>query len=204
MSNKRFRRSLLNKAFFLLAVVAALFLTPGADAAGDEKTGSAKKSLTVSSDRMEADNTSRIVVFKGNVEAVEDFLLCSDELRINYGKKDEISEIVATGKVRIFQEGKTAKSDKAIYDRVKRTLVLTGSPVVEQCADIVTGDKIIFYIDDDRALVEGSDGGRVRAVIMPDKKCSDGTPSGQGGFVKPGFSSGGKGSGEETRCRQAR
>jgi lipopolysaccharide export system protein LptA len=193
----------LTGALFILLIVFLTALPAASAATGDKAAGevdeagaagAAKKTLTVISDKMEADNTARVVVFKGNVEAEEDFFLCSDELRISYGDKDEVSEIVALGNVRIFQEGKTATSEKAVYDHVERTLVLTGSPVVEQCADTVTGDRIVFYIDDDKALVEGSGGGRVRAVIMPDKKCPEGAA------LVPG----GKGNGEETRCKRTR
>ena len=63
--------------------------------------------VTITSDRMEADNGRGVVVFKGNVAAVEDFTLCADELTVNYGVGSEVTDIVATGNVRIFQDGRT-------------------------------------------------------------------------------------------------
>lgn len=150
-----------------------------------------KKPVTVTSERMEADRDSNIVVFTGNVVAEEDFTICSDELRVVYGAQKEVEEITARGNVRIFQEDKTSTSKGAVYNRKGRTITLTGDALVRQCTDTVRGEKIIVYIDDDRALVESGKGGRVKALIMPEKKCS-------------GENITGKGSVEEARCKRAR
>lgn len=151
-----------------------------------------RKPVTITSDMMEAKKEENIVFFKGNVEAVEDFTLCSDELTVHYGDANEVNKIIAHGGVRIFHGDKTATSDTAVYNRGERTIVLTGSPQVNQCGGTVKGDKITVYIDRDNALIESETGGRVRAVIMPDKKCRDKGASEE------------KGAGEETRCKGPR
>lgn len=181
-----------------MAVVCAFLLMPGTSRAesGSSRKGPVKKSVTVTADRLEADNKKNIVVFKGDVVAEEDFLLCSDELYISYGQGQRLDKLVATGSVRIYQENKESSSDKAVYDRAARTVVLTGNPVVRQCTDTVRGDKITVYIDEDRVVVESQGGGRVKAVIMPDKKCGGSTGS---MVVSPR-----EGSGGETRCKRAR
>ncbi len=183
---------------FLMAAVCALFVMPGTSRAesGSSLKGPVKKPVTVSADRLEADNKKNVVVFRGNVVAEEDFLLCSDELYVSYGQRQRVDKITATGSVRIYQENKESSSEKAVYDRVARTIVLTGGPVVKQCTDTVTGDKITVYLDEDRVVVESKGGGRVKAVIMPDKKCG-----GAAGFkaVSPR-----EGNGGETRCKRAR
>lgn len=181
-----------------MAVVCALFVMPGASWAesGSSRKGPVKKPVTVSADRLEADNKKNIVVFRGNVVAEEDFLLCSDELYVSYGEEQRVDKLMATGSVRIYQENKESSSDKAVYDRALRTIVLTGGPVVRQCTDTVMGDKITVYLDEDRVVVESQGHGRVKAVIMPDKKCE-----GAAGFraVSPR-----EGNGGETRCKRAR
>ena len=159
------------RSFPNIFFAAALLLT-GISAPGSVYAeGADKKPITVPSDSLEADRKAKMVVFRGEVAAEEDFLLCSDELRLFYGDGDEIDEIVATGNVRIFQDERTSRSGKAVYDRRERTIVLTGEPFITQCTDTVKGEKITVYLDEDRAFVEGGEGGRVRAVIMPDKKC---------------------------------
>ncbi len=133
------------------------------------KTG--KTAITITSDTMRADRTSKTVVFKGDVEAREDFLLCSDELHMKYTDANEVKKIDARGHVRIYRPSGVARSKRAIYDRSEHTLLLTGNAVIERCADTVRGDRITLYLDDDSALVEGTNNGRVRAVIVPEKKC---------------------------------
>lgn len=133
-----------------------------------------KKQVTITSDTMEALSEQNIVIFKGNVVAVEDFTICSDELYIRYDENKDISEIEAGGNVRIFQGNKTSTSEKAVYNRTDRKVVLTGKPQVKQCTDTIKGDRITVFLDKDNAMVESDTGGRVRAVIMPEKKCPEG------------------------------
>ncbi|MFQ5353939.1 MAG: LptA/OstA family protein [Thermodesulfobacteriota bacterium] len=142
--------------------------------AGERGKGSAaeKPPITITSKTMHADRTARTVIFKGDVEAREDFLLCSDELHMSYTGANVVQKIDARGNVRIFRDKGKAISEQAVYDRVRHILILTGSPVVERCADTVRGDKITLYLDDDSVLVEGAENGRVKAVIVPDKKCN--------------------------------
>lgn len=159
------------------------------DPAGDEAP---KKPVTIVSDTMEASSGDRLVIFRGDVVAEEDFLLCSDELRIVYGEGNEVQDITATGRVRIFYEDRVAECGVAVYDRNERKLVLTEDPVVKQCGDMVRGDRITFYLDDERALVESGGQGRVRALIMPEGKCPETADTA------------GDGASGETRCKRPR
>jgi len=144
--------------------------------------------ITITSYSMKADRTSKTVIFKGDVEARENFLLCSDELEMQYGKSNDVNKIDARGHVRIYRSSGVAKSERAVYDRVKHILLLTGNAVIERCTDTVRGDKITLYLDDDSALVEGAKNGRVKAVIIPEKKCADEVePSKSGGIDSGGM-----------------
>ncbi|MBI1911855.1 MAG: lipopolysaccharide transport periplasmic protein LptA [Deltaproteobacteria bacterium] len=180
-------------SFAALLFSAVLFHSIAVGAAVETKKKEApKKPVTVTSDIMEAKTSDNMVVFKGNVVAVEDFTLCSDELFIRYDENKDVKEIEATGNVRIFQQEKTSTSDKAVYNRLDRIIVLTGRPQVKQCTDMIKGDKITVYIDQDNALVESEKGSRVKAVIMPDKNCPQDNKAGE----KP--------ISEEARCKGSR
>lgn len=157
----------------------------------DVRTSGARKPVTVTSDTMEANTNENRVIFRGNVAAVEDFTICSDELNILYDSNRDVSEIEASGNVRIFQDEKRSTAGKAVYKRKERLIVLTGEPQVTQCSDVIKGDKITVYIDDNNAVVESDAGKRVRAVIMPEKKC-------------PGQEGRERTSREETLCNGAR
>lgn len=179
-----FDRKFLSSALMLAAVFLINAAALGAVSSKEQQARkeTPKKPVTVTSDRMEADQNEKIVVFKGNVVAVEDFTLNSDVLFVYYDDNKEIRDIVAEGNVKIYQEDKTSTSDKATYNRKDRVIVLTGNPQVNQCEDIVKGDKITVYMDENKALVESGQGGRVRAVIMPEKKdCASSAPSAEKG-----------------------
>ena len=175
-----------NKSAAMLIALAAFFILPGAfcAASASEKEAAkqaapGKKPVTVTSDTMEAVTGENRVVFKGNVKAFEDFALCSDQLEILYGKDRDVSRIEANGNVRIIKNDKSSTSERVVYDRKERTLVLTGNAQVTQCADTIKGDRITLYLDRNDAVVESDGGGRVRAVIMPEKGCAE-TGAGKG------------------------
>jgi lipopolysaccharide transport protein LptA len=179
------RPSTLTGLFFLLIVAFSLvpFRASGAEGAegagagvgGGVRSDAPREPVRIWADSMEAIRAERLVVFRGDVVAEEDFLVCSDELHITYGEDNAVADITARGNVRLFHGSRAGTSEVAVYDRVGRTLVMTGNPIVEQCSDMVKGAKITVYLDSDRALVESDGTGRVSAVIMPERKCAEGT-----------------------------
>lgn len=154
--------------------------------------GASEKTVTITSDRMEADRGKNLIVFKGNVVAKEDFTLCSDELAVRYGKEKDLSELVASGNVTVIQAGKIAASDAAVYSRRERTITLTGRPEIKECGQSVSGDKITINMDRGNALVQSDGKGRVKAIIIPDKKCESNTAAPEKKTV------------EEAQCRRSR
>ncbi len=184
----------------LAAVFAVFFSTPASFAKEKStaikekplKSGAQEKTVTITSDRMEADRGKNLVLFKGNVVAKEDFTLCSDELAVRYGKEKELTELVASGNVTVVQAGKIAASDEAVYNRLERTIILTGRPEIKECGQTVSGDKITINMDRENALVQSDGKGRVKAVIIPDKKCEADTRGAEKKTV------------EEAQCRRSR
>ena len=157
-------------SIFLFVLV--LFIFPVIALAGDPSGPLAGKGrFVIDSDTMEALGDGKIIIFKGRVSARDDFILCSDELRITYNDANEIKEIVALGSVRLFQGGRIATAGKAEFDREKRTIVFLGEPRISQCGDVVSGNRIIYNMDTESAVVEGGEGARVRAVMISEKKC---------------------------------
>jgi lipopolysaccharide transport protein LptA len=129
--------------------------------------------ITIVSNTLLADKEANTVTFTGDVVVEEDFLLCSDEIVVNYDDNNQISEITAKGNVRIIRDNKVALGAEARYDRKERVAVITGNARVEQCSDTVSGDKIKFYLDRDDVSVEAGSSGRVKAVIMPNRDCKE-------------------------------
>ncbi|MFQ5586022.1 MAG: lipopolysaccharide transport periplasmic protein LptA [Thermodesulfobacteriota bacterium] len=152
--------------FFIVGVA-----VPGVAVAVEEQAESAEETTSITADRMDAVKSENRVKFYGNVIVLQkDFTLHSNELTVYYtpdGK--DVKEIIAVGGVRIVQPLREATSEKAVYRRGERVLILTGNPVVKQERDRVSGMRIIFYLDEEKSIVEGSGEERVKAVIHPGK-----------------------------------
>ena len=139
----------------------------------------AAQEIVVKSDSLEVDNKRKIVTFTGNVNASrEDLTINCDKMSLYYydtGKAQseadpevKIDRIIAIGKVKISRaDGGSATADKAIYYQKDEKVVLTGKPVVKQGNDLVAGAKITLFLKENRSIVEGEQGSKVKAVISP-------------------------------------
>jgi lipopolysaccharide export system protein LptA len=141
--------------------------------------------IHIVSDRLEAFNEKRMVVFSGNVVATEsDKVIYSDRLLIFYKKDDktprknpgvdvgagDLEKIEAEGNVRITQGKRIVTGDNAVYLNDEQKIIVTGNPVMKDGANTVKGDKIIVLLDEDRGIVESTGAGRVSAVLYPEDK----------------------------------
>jgi lipopolysaccharide export system protein LptA len=130
-----------------------------------------KGPVDIKSDALDLDYKGNIVTFRGHVHAVQaDATLTSDTLTVTYGKDfHEVKEMVANNNVRMSQGERWATGDRAVLDQAKHTVTLTGSPVVHDGEDQVTGNKITVHLDTGKSEVEGA-----RAVFFPkDQKTRD-------------------------------
>jgi len=125
---------------------------------------------------MVADNRNRTVNFLGNVVAKrEDMIMFSDKLSAVYTEQSNIEKIIARGNVKINQTDRIATCQEATFFQLRQQVVMTGNPKVWQGKNIITGDKITIFIQEDRAQVEsdkheGGEKGRVNAIIYPGGK----------------------------------
>lgn len=125
--------------------------------------------IVVTSERMEANDIEKTVVFTGHVIAVRGAMkIYADRMEVfNEKNGNKISRIVATGHVRIIQEGKSATGEQAVYYDADQKVVLTGKPKAREGDNVVTGTEIVYYLNEHRSLVKGSPGNRIQAVIVP-------------------------------------
>jgi len=75
-----------------------------------------------------------------------------------------VSQIEATGRVKIERDAGNATCQKAVYYREEDKIVLTGDPVAWDKGTRVSGKRITLFLAEDRTVVEG--GSHVR--IEPD------------------------------------
>lgn len=126
--------------------------------------------IHITSDRMEVDRKKNTVVYTGQVVAIQgDLKMQSKKLTATYSPDmKKLTEIVAEGEVRIAQGDRLATGSRAVFNGVAQTITLTGNPVVRQGNSQVSGNKIVFFIEEDRAIAEGGSQ-RVKATIFPDE-----------------------------------
>ena len=172
-------------------LLAASLLLPGiyspalaGEAAGQAKTETKKKSqagtaginkkdpILITSDRMEADRQKNVLIYTGQVVAVQaDMTMRSDKLTAYFDPDlQTIKEAIAEGKlVLVIQGDRLATGTKAVFDGVAQTVTMTGNPVTRQGNSEVSGERIIFFITEDRAIVESGKNQRVKATIFPEE-----------------------------------
>jgi len=96
----------------------------------------------------------------------------ADKIKLIFNKdKKKIERIEAFGNVEINQEDKIATCEEAVFIMESRIVVLTGDPVVKRGTDTVAGEKITFYIDENRMVCEPG----AKLIIFPkrDKDSSE-------------------------------
>ncbi|MFH0908081.1 MAG: LptA/OstA family protein [bacterium] len=120
------------------------------------KPQSATEDLTViTSDKLTFDYKKHYALFENNVVVVDPQMkLMSERMTVTFNESNKVENIRAEGKVVIVQEDKTANSDLATYNVNTGEIVLTGHPTVTRGRDVLRGEKITFWRDENRMRVE--------------------------------------------------
>lgn len=173
-----------------------LFILLAMNTDGWAQTAAGKKNMLrrtepieIVSDKMEAFQEKKMIVFSGKAVATQgDVKLRTDRLFIYYKKsnekkekigKQEIDEagdldsIEAKGNVIITQKDLVATGEEALYTQESEQFVLTGKPVLQQGKNVIKGCRVIVYVNENRGKVEPcptENSGRVTAIIHPEKK----------------------------------
>jgi lipopolysaccharide export system protein LptA len=140
-----------------------------------------KLPINIESDLMEAMDKSGVVIFTGHVKATRgDLTIYSEKLDVFYEKKKQdkrhddktkraVKKIVATGNVRIIQGERVGTGEQATYDKPAERITITGAAHVLEGPNRVSGERIIFFINEDRSVVEGSNKTKVEAIVYPEE-----------------------------------
>ena len=128
--------------------------------------------IDITSDTVEGDQKQNTVTFKGNVVAKqEDMTLYANTLVVIYDPDTrKLKKIVAVGNVKVIQLDRRATGQKATFDQDENKVVLDGDAVVREGANVIRGERITFYVEEERSVVEPGKGGRVSTSITPPPK----------------------------------
>lgn len=127
--------------------------------------------IEITSETMEADQSSGRVHFKGSVVAYQKpRTVYADSLILIFGGTKEervIERLDASGQVRVVEGERVATAERMTYLRAEEQMILSGTAEVQQGESRISGDEIILYLRENRSLVKSGKEGRVRAVFLP-------------------------------------
>jgi lipopolysaccharide export system protein LptA len=145
--------------------------------------------IQIVSDRLEAYNEKRMVVFSGNAVATQGArTIRADVLTLYYKESKnkekgeaarkaeekegpgDLERVEGKGRVTISEGDRIVTGDEAIYIQDEQKITVTGSAVLREGANIIRGDRVFVYLDENRGVVEGAANKRVTATIYPEEK----------------------------------
>ncbi len=117
-----------------------------------------KSPIVITAETLTADNKNNTAVFEGTVVAkTKDITMYSDKMTVFYNNKEKkIIKIHAVGDVKVHNEERALFSDEAIYIDAEEKIIFTGNPKAVEGENMITGKQIIFFLKDNRAVVEES------------------------------------------------
>jgi lipopolysaccharide export system protein LptA len=172
----------------LLVTLVGLLLTSEASGQGAKAKSADDRAqpVTIDADQMEAFRKESLVVFTGNVVARHnDSIQYADRMEVYLDEKGErVLRIVSTGNIRIItRDCRSATAKRVEYYDTEQRVELLGNARVWEADNVVTGEKITLYLNQERSVVEGSGSDRVKAIFHPrddkakeDDKIKDGAP----------------------------
>ncbi len=121
--------------------------------------------VTIRADRLEYFDEGRKASYRGNVQLqTESTTLQADRLDVYFRsagavETSEIERAVANGRVAVAQPTRHAKGERAEFDAPAGKILLTGGPptLVDAEKGSTTGQRLTFFIRDDRLLADGGD-----------------------------------------------
>lgn len=144
------------------------------------------KLIEISADRLEALENKNVVIFSGSAVATQGARVIKAEKIMLYYKKErleppsegfqsigkvgDLERIEAQGHVIITQGDRMVTGNKAVYNQETQKIIMTGDAVLRQGSNIVRGDKVQVFLDENRGLVEAGENKRVKATIFPTEK----------------------------------
>jgi len=177
--SKRFLRIII----FTGVLIAVLYPPGGALGETKQKPRIDKSQpIEIVSDRLDAYNEKRMVVFSGNAVATQGArTIRADRLTLYYKENrktagrstvgiegtGDLERMEANGNVTITEGERVATGEYAVFEQDIQKITMTGSAVLREGANIVRGDRIVVFLDENRGVVESLENRRVTATIYP-------------------------------------
>jgi len=154
------------RRWILSALILGLAGTVWTRAAETEPAGGVEDVTVITSDRLTFDARNRFALFEYNVLVTDPKMqMAADKLTVSFDEKGQAKTIKAEGRVTITQADRTAQSAMATYDVDSGQIVLTGKPRVTRGKDILEGEMITYWRNEDKMICTPG----ARLIIYPQK-----------------------------------
>lgn len=167
-----------------LMVIPAVLLSTGAVLAENKQIPRIDRNepIQIASDRLDAYNEKRMVVFSGNAVATQGpRTIKADCLTLHYkengqksiqpsagiGGTGDLERVEAKGRVTITEGERTVTGEEALFEPDSQKITMIGDAVLREGANIVRGDRIVVYLNENRGVVESTENRRVTATVYP-------------------------------------
>lgn len=147
---------MMSKAYFIVSIILILFT---AEAMSSTIIATKeKKPIVITSNTLTADNNNNTAVFEGSVVAkTDDIIIYSDKMTVFYDNSEgKLTKIYASGNVKVHRKERAIFSREATYLDEEEKIIFTGEPKAVEGENVITGTQIIYFLKDDRSIVEGS------------------------------------------------
>jgi lipopolysaccharide export system protein LptA len=138
--------------------------------------------IQIVSDRLDAYNDKRMIVFSGNAVATQGVrTIRADRLTLYYKEnqktadrpvmgtegRGDLEKFEAKGHVTVSEGERVVTGEEAVFEQDVQKITMTGDAVLREGANIVRGDRIVVFLDENRGVVESTASRRVTATIYP-------------------------------------
>lgn len=129
----------------------------------------AQAPIHIQADSMTSTEKTNSVVFSGDVDARQnDIRIRSDKMTVYYSAKDQakdeadnpqsqqVEKIISVGNVEVTREEWLGTAKEMIYLADKQQVILSGNAKAWQDQNMVSGERIIYYLEEKRSEVVGA------------------------------------------------
>ena len=127
-----------------------------------------KGRVEISAKKMSYEPEGKTITFSGAcLLKAREVKMTSQTIKIHLNEgQEEMQNFLATGKVIIAQQQSEGRGEEAQFDLENETIVLLGNPVlIDKDKGRTEGDKLTFFLADDRITVENQGQERSFTVI---------------------------------------
>lgn len=156
---------------------AAAALLAGGQAAAQFSQNS-DEPIDITGAQFEALQDEDVALWTGDVQVVQgEVVLTAPRLKIFGIGGGEFERVEASGGIRYTNGTEAISGENAVYRADDDTIVVTGDVVVVQGRQVMTGEKMTYYLDTGRIIFDAGSTRRVRGIFFTDDEATPAAPS---------------------------